>query len=175
MFTVLIQSPRGVLRIDKVKGSVSRRQNSTCLVLPPIEGFVFFSVHGNIFPPTHPHPGPWAECCVSRSCPVVSSLFLTIHWSSWIPAQRLSVHLPAWCTREASMEISVIGAQSKEKWALVLSLPSRAPHPEHGPSPSLQVYLEFQMRTGQSLFLFDSLFLQAPHCFACTHLQSIHA
>lgn len=124
-----------------MKVSISSRQSFTCLVLPSMEGFVFFGVHGDVFPPMHPYPEAWVKSCVTRSCPVVGSLFLTIHCSSWIPAEQLSVHLPAWYTRPGAKD-----HRAKEKWTLKLHLSSRAPLPECAPSTSCKVHLEFQRR-----------------------------
>lgn len=99
----------------RVTGHVTSGQSSTCLVLPPMEELVFFGVHGDTFPPVHPHPGPWAESHVSRSCPAVGSLFLMTHCSSWIPAEQLSVHLSTWHTGEALVENRDLRSQSKEE------------------------------------------------------------
>lgn len=113
MLTMLHQSPLEVLGNDRVKACVCSGQGSTCLMLPPMEGSVFFSVRGSIFPPIYPHPGLWTKSYVSRSCPAVGSLFLTIHCSSRIPTEQLSVHLPSRHTRDALMEIRVLRSQSK--------------------------------------------------------------
>lgn len=141
MLTALQQNPLEVLGTDRVKGCVCSGQGSTCLMLPPMGGSVFFSVCGNIFPPIYPHPGPWTKSCVSRSCPGVGSLFLTVHCSSWIPTEMLSVHLPSRHTREALMEIRVLRSPSKGEVGpgieLIFKSSSSSAWPIHLPARSL--------------------------------------
>ena len=121
-----------VLGIYEVKGSIFSGQSSTRLVLPPMEGFVFFHVHGDVFPPMHPYPEPWDKSCMIRSCPVVGSLFLTIHYSSWIPAEQLQ----STC-QPGTLEIRTLTSQSKEvdvEPAFIF----KSPLLECNPSASLQ-------------------------------------
>lgn len=68
---------------------------------------VLVSVHGDVFPPVHPHPGPWAEICVRQSH------FLSAHRSFQIPEEPLSAHLPAFHTWQAFVKIGVFRSQSK--------------------------------------------------------------
>lgn len=63
--------------------------------------------HGDMFPPVHPHPGPWAEICVRQSH------FLSAHCSFRIPEEPLSAHLPAFHTWQAFIKIGVFRSQSK--------------------------------------------------------------
>lgn len=79
--------------------------------------------------------------CMSRSCPAVGSLFLTIHCSSWIPTEQLSVHLPSRHTREALMGIRVLRSQSKGEvdpgMELIFKTSSSRAWPIHLPARSL--------------------------------------
>lgn len=118
--------------IYEVKGSIFSGQSSTRLVLPPMEGFVFFHVHGDVFPPMHPYPEPWDKSCMIRSCPVVGSLFLTIHYSSWIPAEQLQ----STC-QPGTLEIRTLTSQSKEV-DIEPAFIFKSPLLECNPSTSLQ-------------------------------------
>lgn len=72
-----------VLGIDEMKGLVSSRQSSTCLMAVAVEGSVFFRVLGNVFPALYfPHPDPGFRAVrldpANLPCPVMGSLFLSM-------------------------------------------------------------------------------------------------